>query len=103
MASVGSWIVGSGTLSTRTSRLPCHATAFISSYLRSRVDPLCRWACSNACTTTCIPETVRLHSRLPLALLKHGTGLRPGGTMHTRERNTCRRVLLTEHDTSEVR
>ena len=39
IASFGSWIVGSGTLSTRTSRLPCHATAFIWSYLRGRVDP----------------------------------------------------------------
>ncbi|BDD76229.1 hypothetical protein GCM10023177_55380 [Streptomyces violaceoruber] len=28
-ASVGSWIFGSGTSSTRTSRLPCHVTAFI--------------------------------------------------------------------------
>ena len=28
IASVGSWIVGSGTLSTRTSRLPCQVTAF---------------------------------------------------------------------------
>lgn len=28
-ASVGSWILGSGTSSTRTSRLPCHVTAFI--------------------------------------------------------------------------
>src|SRR5215208_683316 len=30
-ASVDSWIVGSGTLSTRTSRLPCQASAFNSS------------------------------------------------------------------------
>src|SRR5829696_1386323 len=29
MASVGSWILGSGTVSTRTSWLPCQATAFI--------------------------------------------------------------------------
>src|SRR4051812_10398083 len=29
MASVGSWIVGSGTVSTRTSRLPWYATAFM--------------------------------------------------------------------------
>src|SRR4051812_42529078 len=28
MASVGSWMVGSGTFSTRTSRLPCHVSAF---------------------------------------------------------------------------
>src|SRR5690242_13621922 len=31
MASVGSSMVGSGTLSTRTSSLPCQASAFISS------------------------------------------------------------------------
>ena len=30
IASVGSWIVGSGTVSTRTSRLPCQVTAFMS-------------------------------------------------------------------------
>jgi hypothetical protein len=30
-ASVGSWMVGSGTLSIRTSRLPCHVSAFNSS------------------------------------------------------------------------
>src|ERR671921_137705 len=30
IASVGSWIAGSGTLSTRTSRLPCQATALMS-------------------------------------------------------------------------
>ncbi|GAA4542346.1 hypothetical protein GCM10010309_06360 [Streptomyces violaceochromogenes] len=30
-ASVGSWIVGSGTFSTRTSRLPCQVTALIAS------------------------------------------------------------------------
>ena len=29
IASVGSRIAGSGTLSTRTSRLPCHTSAFI--------------------------------------------------------------------------
>src|SRR3954452_20436327 len=29
IASVGSWIVGSGTSSTETLRLPCHTTAFI--------------------------------------------------------------------------
>src|SRR5215211_1111772 len=29
IASVGSWIVGSGTVSTRTSRLPCQVTAFM--------------------------------------------------------------------------
>src|SRR5215203_1876842 len=29
IASFGFWIVGSGTLSTRTSCLPCHVTAFI--------------------------------------------------------------------------
>jgi hypothetical protein len=29
MASVGSWIAGSSTVSTRTSRLPCHAMARI--------------------------------------------------------------------------
>src|SRR5436305_3899314 len=29
IASVASWIDGSGTVSTRTSRLPCQATAFI--------------------------------------------------------------------------
>jgi hypothetical protein len=29
ITSVGSRIAGSGTLSTRTSRLPCHASAFI--------------------------------------------------------------------------
>ena len=29
MASVGSWIVGSGTVSTRTSRLPCQTAAFM--------------------------------------------------------------------------
>src|SRR5687768_13113863 len=29
IASVGAWIFGSGTSSTRTSRLPCHATAII--------------------------------------------------------------------------
>src|SRR5436190_20841563 len=29
IASVGSWITGSGTSSTRTSRLPCQVTAFI--------------------------------------------------------------------------
>src|SRR3954447_9627997 len=34
--SVGSSIVGSGTVSTRTSRLPCQATAFIGSPRRSR-------------------------------------------------------------------
>jgi hypothetical protein len=28
VASVGSWIAGSGTSSTRTSRLPCHLSAF---------------------------------------------------------------------------
>src|SRR3954453_2701889 len=28
-ASVGSWIFGSGTSSTRTSRLPCHVNAFM--------------------------------------------------------------------------
>jgi hypothetical protein len=27
IASVGSWMVGSGTVSTRTSRLPCHTAA----------------------------------------------------------------------------
>src|SRR3954451_2578026 len=35
IASVGSWIVGSGTSSTRTSRLPCQVTAFIRVLLRS--------------------------------------------------------------------
>jgi hypothetical protein len=29
IASVGSWMAGSGTLSTRTSRLPCQVTAFM--------------------------------------------------------------------------
>src|SRR5439155_905701 len=29
-ASLGSWMAGSGTASTRTSRLPCHTTAFMS-------------------------------------------------------------------------
>src|SRR3954468_11170247 len=29
IASVGSWIFGSGTSSTRTSRLPCHVNAFM--------------------------------------------------------------------------
>jgi len=33
IASVGSWIAGSGTLSTRTSRLPCHVSAFIKAHL----------------------------------------------------------------------
>jgi len=33
IASVGSWIAGSGTLSTRTSRLPCHVSAFIEAHL----------------------------------------------------------------------
>src|SRR5215211_2512595 len=33
MTSVGSWIVGSGTVSTRTSRLPCHVTAFMQARL----------------------------------------------------------------------
>src|SRR5947199_6357080 len=28
-ASVGCWMLGSATLSTRTSRLPCHVTAFM--------------------------------------------------------------------------
>jgi len=28
MASVGSWMVGSGTFSTRTSRFPCQVSAF---------------------------------------------------------------------------
>lgn len=38
-ASVGSWITGSGTVSTRTSRLPCHVTAFIAPTLRSLASP----------------------------------------------------------------
>src|ERR1700749_3639819 len=29
ITSVGSWMVGSGTVSTRTSRLPCHRSALI--------------------------------------------------------------------------
>src|SRR5919201_4919528 len=31
IASVGSWISGSGTVSTRTSRFPCHVSALIAS------------------------------------------------------------------------
>src|SRR3954453_6532406 len=39
-ASVGCWIVGSGTLSTRTSRFPCHATALMLALLsRLRSEP----------------------------------------------------------------
>ncbi len=34
IASFGSWMLGSGTLSTRTSLLPCHVTAFMCSHLR---------------------------------------------------------------------
>src|SRR5215213_24445 len=40
IASVGSSMIGSGTLSTRTSRLPCQATAFMSVLLESRVRPV---------------------------------------------------------------
>jgi hypothetical protein len=29
ITSVGSWMTGSGTVSTRTSRLACHVTAFM--------------------------------------------------------------------------
>ncbi|GII21835.1 hypothetical protein Pme01_14320 [Planosporangium mesophilum] len=35
MASSGSWIAGSGTVSTRTSRFPCQVTAFIAASFRS--------------------------------------------------------------------
>jgi len=43
MASVGSWIVGSGTDSTRTSRLPCQVTAFMEClrYIRFGADRSC--------------------------------------------------------------
>ncbi len=37
MASVGSWMVGSGTSSTRTSRLPCQVTAFMVNLLSSNL------------------------------------------------------------------
>jgi hypothetical protein len=36
-ASVGSWMIGSGTSSTRTSRLPCQVTACIWSTVPSSV------------------------------------------------------------------
>jgi hypothetical protein len=35
IASVGSWITGSGTSSTRTSRLACQVTAFIGTAFQS--------------------------------------------------------------------
>ncbi|GAP46584.1 lysine--tRNA ligase [Streptomyces azureus] len=41
-ASVGSWISGSGTFSTRTSRLPCQVTALIAS--RSLRQLARRWS-----------------------------------------------------------
>jgi hypothetical protein len=48
MASVGSWITGSGTVSTRTLRLPCHVTALI--------DGLsCRW-CPPAVVASVSPD-----------------------------------------------
>ena len=37
MASVGYWMVGSGTSSTRTSRLPCQVTAFMVKLLSSKL------------------------------------------------------------------
>src|SRR4051812_28696030 len=50
-ASVGSWIVASGTSSTRTSRFPCQTTAFISSPPTIDVAlglrfPFPQWACA---------------------------------------------------------
>src|SRR3954469_14771703 len=55
IASVGFSILGSGTVSTRTSRLPCQATAFISRDLqgarapsRTRTGPPCRHGRLNA-------------------------------------------------------
>ena len=43
----------------------------------SRVDPLCRRVCRNA-RTTCILETIRLHSQLPLAFLVPYWDIGPG-------------------------
>ncbi len=45
IASVGSWMVGSGTLSTRTSRLPCQVTAFIASGLPASRQAVSLFAC----------------------------------------------------------
>src|SRR5919112_1105041 len=79
MASVGSWMVGSGTLSTRTSRLPCHATAFISPYLRDRVYQLClrahrmRWHLYTQDGPSTLPPFRRL-PRLVGALDRISTG-----------------------------
>src|SRR5690606_41380337 len=44
MASEGSWMTGSGTVSTRTSRLPCHVTRSEehTSELQSRENLVCR-------------------------------------------------------------
>ncbi|GAA2504186.1 hypothetical protein GCM10023100_12630 [Actinocorallia cavernae] len=42
-ASVGFSILGSGTSSTRTSRLPCQVTAFMRSRSLGRVGPLVAW------------------------------------------------------------
>jgi hypothetical protein len=74
-ASVGSWIVGSGTFSTRTSRLPCQVTALIAPRslrhvcasaravaarvpLRSRAEPLGRTG-GTPNWPTGLPEPVR--------------------------------------------
>ena len=38
-ASVGSWMTGSGTVSTETERLPCHVSALIVALLRSTSCP----------------------------------------------------------------
>src|SRR4051794_323802 len=65
IASVGSWIAGSGTSSTRTSRLPCHATALIGPSIRlPGVEAL--------------PERVKSRN----ALLPSGSGYAPGMADH---------------------
>src|SRR4051812_589580 len=61
-ASVGSWMTGSGTSSTRTSRLPCHASAFI----RDSPRRCCRevWATPHPANPTSAPAACRDPARL---------------------------------------
>src|SRR5918998_2208911 len=84
-ASVDSWIVGSGTLSTRTSRLPCQVSAFNSSPSLALPVPI-------VSIPTCLPGTSSpklVHLHKPALISSLFTGVRGRQILGNSYSTTC--------------
>src|SRR4051794_40671320 len=107
IASVGSWIAGSGTSSTRTSRLPCQVRAFIRKPYPAR-QRVCVFVSARSAsvewTVGAVPTRAVDPPVVAVARLAAGHSRKQRADQHDGERDdrACRDVALVDRNARQV-